>query len=174
MDCKSRSLGVFEIISLRPGFRGEKLDSSRLEETLKNSLKRGVKNLCVDFSDFPSIDEQTLSLLKEMNKLLLHATARLAIFSGNPSVTMALDNLGVSSILRIYQSEDEISADSKEILRQTESYYIGNIKSEPPQSSRSSAFESPRSARSSVFDSPRSATPPAPAEKRAAPAPSSG
>ncbi|MFH0920532.1 MAG: STAS domain-containing protein [Fibrobacterota bacterium] len=139
MECKSRSLGVFEIITLRPAVRGEKLDSSKLEETLKQALKRGVKNVCLDFSDFPNIDERTLAMLKEMNKLLLHSTARLAIFSNNANVTSALDNLGVSSILRIYQSEDEISADSKEILRQTESYYIGNIKAEPPATGRSAA-----------------------------------
>jgi anti-anti-sigma regulatory factor len=128
MEAKSRSLGVFEIIAIRPSYKDEMLNVARLEEVVNMAVSKGVKNLCIDFSNFPSIDESLTGTVKKMNKLLLHATGRLAVLSTNGGVTETLDNLGVSSILRIYQSENEISADSKEILRQTESYYIGNIR----------------------------------------------
>ncbi len=141
MEAKSRSLGVFEIIAIRSSYKDERLNAGRLEEIINAAIGKGIKNLCIDFSNFPAIDESVINTLKKMNKNLLHSTGRLAVLSSNSAVTETLDNLGVSSILRIYQSDDEISADSKEILRQTESYYIGNIRqSEQPKLDMSMDF----------------------------------
>jgi anti-anti-sigma regulatory factor len=128
MKFNRRSLGVFEILTPKPEVQDEILDAAVLKEFVVQTIDRGVRNISLDFSHFQNFDASAVNTLKELNKLILKATGRLTILATNPSGRDILDNMGLSSILRIYQTEDEIGADSKEILRQTESYYIGNIK----------------------------------------------
>ncbi|MBL8028627.1 MAG: PEGA domain-containing protein [Fibrobacteres bacterium] len=128
MDVKVRSLGVFELIVLRPAAPTEKVDIQKLDDNIKQVIGKGVKNLCIDLSQCSTIEFPLVETLKHANKELLHIAGRLAILSSDVKVTNQLDDLGISNYLRIYQTEEEISADSKEILRQTESYYMGNLK----------------------------------------------
>jgi hypothetical protein len=128
MEVKSRSLGVFELLVLRPAVPTEKIDTQKLDNSIKQAIGKGVKNVCVDLSYCGSIDFPVVETFKHANRDLLHTAGRLAILCTDVKVTNQLDDLGISNYLRIYQTEEEISADSKEILRQTESYYMGNLK----------------------------------------------
>ncbi|OGJ99824.1 MAG: hypothetical protein A2487_10840 [Candidatus Raymondbacteria bacterium RifOxyC12_full_50_8] len=133
MEMRIHSLGIFEVIVPELG-ADQIFDTEKLKDFFTSALNRGVRNFCIDFSRFSSLDKAVIKSIISLNKVVLRSTGRLTILSTNSAITETLDHSGISGIIRVYLSEDEISADSKEILKQTESFYIGNIKqAEPPK-----------------------------------------
>ena len=70
MEFKRRSLGVFEILT-PVASANEKLDAEKLRGLISTTLKRGVKNICINFSDFTNFDNHTFNVLKSVNKTML-------------------------------------------------------------------------------------------------------
>lgn len=86
-----------------------------------------MRNVVIDLGNLDYIYSDTINVFISSNRQMLEVSGRIAILSEHPKVQDILRRAGLDNIMRIYKSEAEMIADSKEILRQTSSYRIEEL-----------------------------------------------
>ncbi len=86
-----------------------------------------MRNVVIDLGNLDYIYSDTINVFISSNRHMLEVSGRIAILAQHPKVQEILRRAGLDNIMRIYRSEAEMIADSKEILRQTSSYRIEEL-----------------------------------------------
>ena len=111
-------------------------------------------------------------MLVALNRRILDVSGRLSLLAPRPEVLVILKNAGVHNILKIFDSEEDLMRTSEDIILQTSSFRLADIKNLTEEKGPESEFDALRSELGSAFGSqPEAAAPPAP-PKKAPPAPS--
>ena len=132
-----RSVGIFDVVSARLA-DGEVFDSAKLKNTVRFLIENDMRNVVIDLGNLEYLYSDTINAFIASNRHMLEVSGRIAILTEHPKVQDILKRAGLDNIMRIYRSEAEMIADSKEILRQTSSYRIeelqkiSNQPAEPP------------------------------------------
>ena len=128
---------------------GEVFDSAKLKNTVRFLIENDMRNVVIDLGNLEYLYSDTINAFIASNRHMLEVSGRIAILTEHPKVQDILKRAGLDNIMRIYRSEAEMIADSKEILRQTSSYRIEELQkiSTQPQGEMAPA-PSPRT----VFD----------------------
>ena len=129
-----RSVGIFDVVSARLG-DGEVFDSAKLKNTVRFLIENDMRNVVIDLGNLEYLYSDTINAFIASNRHMLEVSDRIAILTEHPKVQDILKRAGLDNIMRIYRSEAEMIADSKEILRQTSSYRIEElqkISTQPP------------------------------------------
>jgi anti-anti-sigma factor len=124
------------VVSARIG-DGEVFDSAKLKNTVRFLIENDMRNVVIDLGNLEYLYSDTINAFIASNRHMLEVSGRIAILTEHPKVQDILKRAGLDNIMRIYRSEAEMIADSKEILRQTSSYRIEElqkISTQPPQS----------------------------------------
>lgn len=117
---------------------GEVFDSAKLKNTVRFLIENDMRNVVIDLGNLEYLYSDTINAFIASNRHMLEVSGRIAILTEHPKVQDILKRAGLDNIMRIYRSEAEMIADSKEILRQTSSYRIeelqkiSNQPGEPP------------------------------------------
>lgn len=117
---------------------GEVFDSAKLKNTVRFLIENDMRNIVIDLGNLEYLYSDTINAFIASNRHMLEVSGRIAILTEHPKVQDILKRAGLDNIMRIYRSEAEMIADSKEILRQTSSYRIeelqkiSNQPAEPP------------------------------------------
>ncbi len=106
-----------------------------------------MRNIVIDLGNLEYIYSDTINAFIATNRQMLEVSGRIAILSEHPKVQDILKRAGLDNIMRIYRSEAEMVADSKEILRQTSSYRIEEL-----QKISNQDFQAPPQEPKSEFD----------------------
>ena len=115
---------------------GEVFDSAKLKNTVRFLIENDMRNVVIDLGNLEYLYSDTINAFIASNRHMLEVSGRIAILTEHPKVQDILKRAGLDNIMRIYRSEAEMIADSKEILRQTSSYRIEElqkISSQPPE-----------------------------------------
>ena len=108
-----------------------------------------MRNLVIDLGDLEYIYSDTINVFISSNRQMLEVSGRIAILAEHNKVQELLRRAGLDNIMRIYRSEAEMIADSKEILRQTSSYRVDELQQianeEESETTPKSEFEDFRS-----------------------------
>src|SRR6478672_3302011 len=132
-----RSVGIFDVVSARLA-DGEVFDSAKLKNTVRFLIENDMRNVVIDLGNLEYLYSDTINAFIASNRHMLEVSGRIAILTEHPKVQDILKRAGLDNIMRIYRSEAEMIADSKEILRQTSSYRIEELQkisgqpAEPP------------------------------------------
>ncbi|MDQ2999681.1 MAG: PEGA domain-containing protein [Fibrobacterota bacterium] len=86
-----------------------------------------MRNVVIDLGNLEYLYSDTINAFIASNRHMLEVSGRIAILTEHPKVQDILKRAGLDNIMRIYRSEAEMIADSKEILRQTSSYRIEEL-----------------------------------------------
>lgn len=86
-----------------------------------------MRNVVIDLGNLEYLYSDTINAFIASNRHMLEVSGRIAILTEHPKVQDILKRAGLDNIMRIYRSEAEMIADSKEILRQTSSYRVDEI-----------------------------------------------
>ncbi len=121
-----RSVGIFDVVSARLG-DGEVFDSAKLKNTVRFLIENDMRNVVIDLGNLEYLYSDTINAFIASNRHMLEVSGRIAILTEHPKVQDILKRAGLDNIMRIYRSEAEMIADSKEILRQTSSYRIEEL-----------------------------------------------
>ncbi len=119
-------MGIFDVVSARLS-DGEVFDSAKLKNTIRFLIENDMRNIVIDLGNLEYIYSDTINAFIASNRQMLEVSGRIAILSEHPKVQDILKRAGLDNIMRIYRSEAEMVADSKEILRQTSSYRIEEL-----------------------------------------------
>ena len=115
---------------------GEVFDSAKLKNTVRFLIENDMRNVVIDLGNLEYLYSDTINAFIASNRHMLEVSGRIAILTEHPKVQDILKRAGLDNIMRIYRSEAEMIADSKEILRQTSSYRIEElqkISAHPPE-----------------------------------------
>ncbi|MDB5049581.1 MAG: hypothetical protein JWO30_2652 [Fibrobacteres bacterium] len=115
---------------------GEVFDSAKLKNTVRFLIENDMRNVVIDLGNLEYLYSDTINAFIASNRHMLEVSGRIAILTEHPKVQDILKRAGLDNIMRIYRSEAEMIADSKEILRQTSSYRIEElqkISTQPPE-----------------------------------------
>lgn len=130
----------------------EILDAGLLESDIQAMIIKGKRNFAIDLSTLDYIYSDAMNKLFVINRKILDVNGRLALLSPNDEVRGILDRSGISNFLKIYDNEDELVRSSQEIIKQTVSMNINEIKSQAEVQKRPvSEFEDLRSEIGSAF-----------------------
>jgi len=121
-----RSVGIFDVVSARLA-DGEVFDSAKLKNTVRFLIENDMRNVVIDLGNLEYLYSDTINAFIASNRHMLEVSGRIAILTEHPKVQDILKRAGLDNIMRIYRSEAEMIADSKEILRQTSSYRIEEL-----------------------------------------------
>ncbi len=121
-----RSVGIFDVVSARLN-DGEVFDSAKLKNTIRFLIENDMRNIVIDLGSLEYLYSDTINAFIASNRHMLEVSGRIAILTEHPKVQDILKRAGLDNIMRIYRSEAEMVADSKEILRQTSSYRIDEL-----------------------------------------------
>ena len=105
----------------------EVFDSAKLKNTVRFLIENDMRNVVIDLGDLEYLYSDTINAFIASNRHMLEVSGRIAILTEHPKVQDILKRAGLDNIMRIYRSEAEMLADSKEILRQTSSYRIEEL-----------------------------------------------
>jgi anti-anti-sigma factor len=143
-----RTNGLFDIIAPEIG-GGEIFDSNQLRETIFSLIEQGRRNFAINLSSLDYVYSDAINALLTINKRVLDVSGRLTILSPTPQVIQILERTGITNILKIYSTEDELLASSEDIIRQTASFslrdirtYLESRKTEGPKKSEFDALRS--------------------------------
>jgi anti-anti-sigma factor len=128
-------VGIFDVVSARLA-DGEVFDSAKLKNTVRFLIENDMRNVVIDLGNLEYLYSDTINAFIASNRHMLEVSGRIAILTEHPKVQDILKRAGLDNIMRIYRSEAEMIADSKEILRQTSSYRIEElqkISTQPPE-----------------------------------------
>jgi anti-anti-sigma factor len=114
------------VVSARIG-EGEVFDSAKLKNTVRFLIENDMRNVVIDLGNLEYLYSDTINAFIASNRHMLEVSGRIAILTEHPKVQDILKRAGLDNIMRIYRSEAEMIADSKEILRQTSSYRIEEL-----------------------------------------------
>ncbi len=106
---------------------GEVFDSAKLKNTVRFLIENDMRNVVIDLGNLEYLYSDTINAFIASNRHMLEVSGRIAILTEHPKVQDILKRAGLDNIMRIYRSEAEMIADSKEILRQTSSYRIEEL-----------------------------------------------
>ncbi|MDD5673764.1 MAG: PEGA domain-containing protein, partial [Chitinivibrionales bacterium] len=116
-----------------------------LRTTINNMIGSGKRNFAVDFSPLDYIYSDTINVLLAINKRILDVSGRLSILSPGVEVRNILNRAGVQNILKIYENEFDLLHSSQDIIKQTQTISLSDIKSyinKPPQKAEFDSFQS--------------------------------
>ena len=119
-------MGIFDVVSARLA-DGEVFDSAKLKNTVRFLIENDMRNVVIDLGNLEYLYSDTINAFIASNRHMLEVSGRIAILTEHPKVQDILKRAGLDNIMRIYRSEAEMIADSKEILRQTSSYRIEEL-----------------------------------------------
>jgi anti-anti-sigma factor len=106
---------------------GEVFDSAKLKHTIRFLIENDMRNIVIDLGNLEYLYSDAINAFIASNRHMLEVSGRIAILTEHPKVQDILKRAGLDNIMRIYRSEAEMIADSKEILRQTSSYRIEEL-----------------------------------------------
>lgn len=129
---------------------GEVFDSSLLKETVNSLIASGKRNFALDLSPLDYIYSDTINALMALNRITLDVSGRLSLLGPQPEVLQILKRAGIHNILRIFDNETELLRTSEEIILQTSSFHLGELKNLAQQEPQSE-FDQLRSEIGSAF-----------------------
>lgn len=88
-----------------------------------------------------------------LNRITLDVSGRLSLLGPQPEVLQILKRAGIHNILRIFDNETELIRTSEDIILQTSSFQLGELKNLAQQQEPQSEFDQLRSEIGSVFGS---------------------
>ena len=154
---------------------GEIYDSDLLKNQVNALIESGKRNLAIDLSPLDYIYSDSINVLLALNKRVLDSNGRLCVLGPQAEVRNILNRAGIQNILKIYESEAELISSSEEIIKQTQSISLADIRNylkATPQSEFadlrseiSDAFGNDRPPVKPAGKPPVSKTPPPPAFK---------
>lgn|SRR5690554_6575034 len=130
----------------------EVFDSSLLKECVHSLIANGKRNFAIDLTGLDYLYSDTINVLMALNKRALEVSGRLSLLSPQVEVLQILKRAGIHNILRIFDTEEDLLKTSEEIILQTTSYKIGDIKNAPDNIPQSE-FDQLRNEIGAVFDS---------------------
>jgi anti-anti-sigma factor len=122
-----------------------------LKETINSLISTGKRNFAFDLSTLDYIYSDTINVLMALNKRTLDVSGRLALLSPQPEVLEILKRAGIHNILRIFENETDLIKTSEDIILQTTSIKMADIKSIAEQIQPQSEFDQLRDEIGSVF-----------------------
>ncbi len=131
---------------------GEVFDSSLLKETVNSLIASGKRNFALDLSTLDYIYSDTINALMALNRITLDVSGRLSLLGPQPEVLQILKRAGIHNILRIFDNETELIRTSEDIILQTSSFHLGELKTLAQQEPQSE-FDQLRSEIGSAFGS---------------------
>jgi hypothetical protein len=96
------------------------------------------------------IYSDTINALMALNRITLDVSGRLSLLGPQPEVLQILKRAGIHNILRIFDNETELIRTSEEIILQTSSFHLGELKNLAQQEPQSE-FDQLRSEIGSAF-----------------------
>lgn len=132
---------------------GEVFDSSLLKECIHSLIANGKRNFAIDLTNLDYLYSDTINVLMALNKRALEVSGRLSLLSPQEDVLQILKRAGIHNILRIFDTEDDLLKTSEDIVLQTTSYNMGDIRNVQNNSGHQSEFDQLRNEIGSVFDS---------------------
>jgi len=133
---------------------GEVFDSSLLKETINKLIALGKRNFALDLSSLDYIYSDSINALMALNKRTLDVSGRLSLLAPQDEVLQILKRAGIHNILRIFDTEEDLLKTSEDIILQTTSIKLGDIKAitqEEEVQKPQSEFDQLRSEIGSVF-----------------------
>jgi len=116
-----------------------------------NSLiASGKRNFALDLSPLDYIYSDTINALMALNRITLDVSGRLSLLGPKPEVLQILKRAGIHNILRIFDNETELIRTSEDIILQTSSFHLGELKNLAQQEPQSE-FDQLRSEIGSAF-----------------------
>ncbi|MDO5575918.1 MAG: STAS domain-containing protein, partial [Fibrobacter sp.] len=132
---------------------GEVFDSSLLKDCVHSLIANGKRNFAIDLTNLDYLYSDTINVLMALNKRALEVSGRLSLLAPQEEVLQILKRAGIHNILRIFDTEDDLLKTSEDIVLQTTSYNMGDIRNAQDNGAHQSEFDQLRNEIGSVFDS---------------------
>jgi len=113
-------------------------------------IASGKRNFALDLSPLDYIYSDTINALMALNRSTLDVSGRLSLLGPQPEVLQILKRAGIHNILRIFDDEADLIRTSEEIILQTSSFRLGDLKNLAQQEPQSE-FDQLRSEIGSAF-----------------------
>lgn len=124
----------------------ELFDPNLLEQTILKLIEEGKRNFAINLANVDYLYSDSNNKLVNLNHKVLNVYGRLALLSPGEHLSQILQRAGIQNFLKIYNTEDELKKASDEIIQQTSSISIAEVKSfTPPETKPVSEFEDFRS-----------------------------
>jgi anti-anti-sigma regulatory factor len=101
-----------------------------LEEAIVALINQGKRNYAIDLSALDYLYSDSMNKFFAINRRILDVNGRLALLSPRKEVRAILDKSGIANFLKIYENENELAQSSQEIIKQTVSINIHDLKAQ--------------------------------------------
>ena len=123
---RTRTSGLFEII--QPAMeKGEVFDSTLLKNMINSLIAEGKRNFAIDLTPLDYIYSDTINVILALNRRILDVSGRLSLMGPSAEVRQILERTGIQNILKIFDTEAELTKSSEDIILQTTRYNLSDL-----------------------------------------------